>query len=176
MNLDKLYVLGTNCGNVASAARYACSSFCSHYHFAIVMTLVYVILVDNGKRDGLDKFLKAASSDPETVLHYEFMQDYKVLNHIHHSHGFGPIASCLSFSLFMLGFYILLFFSHYFKGPSEASRWPYRRGNLTDVFVYVQAFVYYRLTQFSAFELKQVPYFCLPANDLVDVIAPSCYR
>jgi hypothetical protein len=24
--------------------------------------------------------------------------------------------------------------------------------------------------------LKQVPYFCLPANDLVDVIAPSCYR
>lgn len=35
-------------------------------------------LVDNGTREGLDKFLKAASSDPETVLHYEFMQDYKV--------------------------------------------------------------------------------------------------
>lgn len=34
--------------------------------------------VDNGTRDGLDKFLKAASSEPETVLHYEFMQDYKV--------------------------------------------------------------------------------------------------
>ncbi|KAL8162854.1 hypothetical protein V2J09_014343 [Rumex salicifolius] len=66
LNLEKLYVLGTNC-------------------------------VDNGTREGLDKFLKAASSDPETVLHYEFMQDYKV------------------------------------------------------------------------------PYFCLPANDLVDVIAPSCY-
>jgi hypothetical protein len=28
---------------------------------------------------GLDKFLKAASDDPDTVLHYEFMQDYKVL-------------------------------------------------------------------------------------------------
>ncbi|XWS22421.1 hypothetical protein CRYUN_Cryun29cG0032500 [Craigia yunnanensis] len=66
LNLDKLYVLGTNC-------------------------------VDNGTREGLDKFLKEASSEPETVLHYEFMQDYKV------------------------------------------------------------------------------PYFCLPANDLVDVIAPSCY-
>lgn len=34
--------------------------------------------MDNGTRDGLDKFLKAASKEPETVLHYEFMQDYKV--------------------------------------------------------------------------------------------------
>ncbi|MCI34291.1 7-hydroxymethyl chlorophyll a reductase chloroplastic-like, partial [Trifolium medium] len=46
LNLDKLYVLGTNC-------------------------------VDNGNRAGLDKFLNAASDSPETVLHYEFMQDYK---------------------------------------------------------------------------------------------------
>ena len=30
--------------------------------------------VDNGPRQGLDKFLQAASQDPETVLHYEFMQ------------------------------------------------------------------------------------------------------
>ena len=43
LNLDALYVLGTNC-------------------------------VDNGPRQGLDKFLRAASSEPETVLHYEFMQ------------------------------------------------------------------------------------------------------
>lgn len=35
--------------------------------------------MDNGPREGLDKFLKAASDSPETVLHYEFMQDYKVL-------------------------------------------------------------------------------------------------
>jgi 7-hydroxymethyl chlorophyll a reductase len=35
--------------------------------------------VDNGTREGLDKFLNAASDSPETVLHYEFMQDYKVL-------------------------------------------------------------------------------------------------
>lgn len=34
--------------------------------------------MDNGTREGLDKFLKAASKEPETVLHYEFMQDYKV--------------------------------------------------------------------------------------------------
>ena len=34
--------------------------------------------MDNGTREGLDKFLNAASSEPETVLHYEFMQDYKV--------------------------------------------------------------------------------------------------
>ncbi|TQD78849.1 hypothetical protein C1H46_035580 [Malus baccata] len=79
LNLDKLYVLGTNC-------------------------------VDNGTREGLDKFLKAASSEPETVLHYEFMQDYKV--HLKHLDG----------------------------------------------------------------HIEEVPYFSLPANDLVDVIAPSCYR
>ncbi|XP_057742660.1 7-hydroxymethyl chlorophyll a reductase, chloroplastic isoform X7 [Arachis stenosperma] len=78
LNLDKLYVLGTNC-------------------------------VDNGTRGGLDKFLKAASETPETVLHYEFMQDYKV--HLKHLDG----------------------------------------------------------------HIEEVPYFCLPANDLVDVIAPSCY-
>lgn len=43
LQLDKLYVLGTNC-------------------------------VDNGPPEGLGKFLNAASSSPETVLHYEFMQ------------------------------------------------------------------------------------------------------
>lgn len=78
LNLDKLYVLGTNC-------------------------------VDNGPRQGLDKFLKAASKDPDTVLHYEFMQDYKV--HIKHLDG----------------------------------------------------------------SFEYIPYFSLPANDLNDVIAPSCY-
>ncbi len=30
--------------------------------------------VDNGPRAGLEKFLNAASADPATVLHYEFMQ------------------------------------------------------------------------------------------------------
>ncbi|KAL3683781.1 hypothetical protein R1sor_001803 [Riccia sorocarpa] len=65
--------------------------------------------VDNGPREGLDKFLKAASDDPDTVLHYEFMQDYKV--HLKHLDG----------------------------------------------------------------RIEEVPYFCLPADDLTDVIAPSCY-
>ncbi|BBG92616.1 hypothetical protein Prudu_000399 [Prunus dulcis] len=54
LNLDELYVLGTNC-------------------------------VDNGTREGLDKFLKAASSEPETVFHYEFMQNYTV--HLKHLDG-----------------------------------------------------------------------------------------
>ncbi|KAG4907108.1 hypothetical protein JHK86_055592 [Glycine max] len=43
------------------------------------------VQVDNGTREGLDKFLKAASQSPETVLHYEFMQDYKV--HLKHLDG-----------------------------------------------------------------------------------------
>ncbi|KAE9450614.1 hypothetical protein C3L33_17476, partial [Rhododendron williamsianum] len=67
LNLEKLYVLGTNC-------------------------------VDNGTREGLDKFLKAASDEPETV-------------HLKHLDG----------------------------------------------------------------RIEEVPYFSLPANELVDVIAPSCY-
>jgi 7-hydroxymethyl chlorophyll a reductase len=78
LNLEKLYVLGTNC-------------------------------VDNGPRKGLEKFLNAASKTPESVLHYEFMQDYRV--HLKMIDG---------------GY-------------------------------------------------EKVPYFCLPANDLNDVIAPSCY-
>lgn len=51
--------------------------------------LIYIflmILVDNGTREGLDKFLKAASKEPETVLHYEFMQDYKVFSSHFDSH------------------------------------------------------------------------------------------
>ncbi|GMH45828.1 hypothetical protein BSKO_13791 [Bryopsis sp. KO-2023] len=65
--------------------------------------------VDNGTRQGLDKFLKTASETPETALHYEFMQDYRV--HIKHTDG----------------------------------------------------------------HFEYIPYFSLPANDLNDVIAPSCY-
>ncbi|NET33252.1 MAG: hypothetical protein F6K19_14730 [Cyanothece sp. SIO1E1] len=65
--------------------------------------------VDNGKREGLNKFLNTASASPETVLHYEFMQDYQV--HFKHLDG----------------------------------------------------------------HIETVPYFCLPAKELNDVIAPSCY-
>lgn len=78
LNLEQLYVLGTNC-------------------------------TDNGPRAGLNKFLCAASSRPDDVLHYEFMQDFQV--HIKHTDG----------------------------------------------------------------TFEKVPYFCLPAAELTDVIAPSCY-
>mmetsp|Transcript_32457 Transcript_32457/g.103342 ORF Transcript_32457/g.103342 Transcript_32457/m.103342 type:complete len:393 (-) Transcript_32457:80-1258(-) len=73
---------------------------------------LYVIgtnCTDNGPREGLEKFLNAASDDPATVKHYEFMQDYRV--HLKHDDG----------------------------------------------------------------RMEKVPYFCLPADDLNDVIAPSCY-
>lgn len=38
--------------------------------------------VDNGPRQGLEKFLKAASTSPDTVLHYEFMQVHFLLPHL----------------------------------------------------------------------------------------------
>ena len=73
---------------------------------------LYVIgtnCTDNGRADGFQKFVGLASEDPDTVVHYEFMQDYQV--HFKHRDG----------------------------------------------------------------SYEKVPYFCLPSNDLVDVIAPSCY-
>ncbi|GBG65632.1 hypothetical protein CBR_g51515 [Chara braunii] len=41
--------------------------------------------VDNGTRQGFEKFLSVVSDDPATVLHYEFMQDFKV--HVKHTDG-----------------------------------------------------------------------------------------
>jgi hypothetical protein len=54
--------------------------FCYYVAWKIYCSfeILWFFSVDNGTREGLDKFLNAASSDPETVLHYEFMQDYKV--------------------------------------------------------------------------------------------------
>jgi 7-hydroxymethyl chlorophyll a reductase len=49
---------------------------------------LYVIgthCVDNGKREGLEKFLQTTSDSPETVQQYEFMQDYQV--HLKHTDG-----------------------------------------------------------------------------------------
>jgi 7-hydroxymethyl chlorophyll a reductase len=45
---------------------------------------------DNGPRDGLQKFLDVASKSPDTVIGYEFMQDYCV--HIKHLPG-SPIEN-----------------------------------------------------------------------------------
>ena len=41
--------------------------------------------VDNVSRAGLQKFLETTSRSPETVVHYEFMQDFRV--HFKHSDG-----------------------------------------------------------------------------------------
>ncbi|MEG3435725.1 Coenzyme F420 hydrogenase/dehydrogenase, beta subunit C-terminal domain [Pannus brasiliensis CCIBt3594] len=41
--------------------------------------------VDNVTREGLDKFLKTTSKSPDTVVHYEFMQDFRV--HFKHEDG-----------------------------------------------------------------------------------------
>jgi 3,8-divinyl protochlorophyllide a 8-vinyl-reductase (ferredoxin) len=41
--------------------------------------------VDNVSRAGLEKFLQTTSRSPNTVIHYEFMQDFKV--HFKHSDG-----------------------------------------------------------------------------------------
>jgi coenzyme F420-reducing hydrogenase beta subunit len=41
--------------------------------------------VDNVTRDGLQKFLETTSRSPETVVHYEFMQDFRV--HFKHEDG-----------------------------------------------------------------------------------------
>ena len=41
--------------------------------------------VDNVTRDGLQHFLETTSRSPETVVHYEFMQDFRV--HFKHSDG-----------------------------------------------------------------------------------------
>jgi coenzyme F420 hydrogenase subunit beta len=41
--------------------------------------------VDNVSREGLKKFLETTSRSPETVVHYEFMQDFRV--HFKHEDG-----------------------------------------------------------------------------------------
>ncbi|MCT0224170.1 Coenzyme F420 hydrogenase/dehydrogenase, beta subunit C-terminal domain [Synechococcus sp. CS-1328] len=41
--------------------------------------------VDNVSREGLQTFLESASRSPETVVHYEFMQDFRI--HFRHSDG-----------------------------------------------------------------------------------------
>ena len=41
--------------------------------------------VDNVSREGLQTFLESASATPDTVVHYEFMQDFRI--HFRHSDG-----------------------------------------------------------------------------------------
>ena len=51
--------------------------------------------MDNVHRDGLQKFLETTSRSPETVVHYEFMQDFNV----HFKHEDGTIEKVPFFGL-----------------------------------------------------------------------------
>ncbi len=51
--------------------------------------------VDNVSREGLQKFLDTTSRSPETVVHYEFMQDFR----IHFKHEDGSIEKVPFFGL-----------------------------------------------------------------------------
>lgn len=51
--------------------------------------------VDNVKREGLTKFLETTSRSPATVVHYEFMQDFRV----HFKHEDGSIEKVPFFGL-----------------------------------------------------------------------------
>ncbi|MCC0176131.1 Coenzyme F420 hydrogenase/dehydrogenase, beta subunit C-terminal domain [Waterburya agarophytonicola K14] len=51
--------------------------------------------VDNVSREGLQKFLNTTSRSPETVVHYEFMQDFR----IHFKHEDGSIEKVPFFGL-----------------------------------------------------------------------------
>ncbi|AFZ34182.1 coenzyme F420 hydrogenase/dehydrogenase beta subunit domain protein [Stanieria cyanosphaera PCC 7437] len=51
--------------------------------------------VDNVSREGLQKFLETTSKSPETVVHYEFMQDFRV----HFKHEDGSIEKVPFFGL-----------------------------------------------------------------------------
>jgi coenzyme F420 hydrogenase subunit beta len=59
---------------------------------------VYVLgtpCVDNVTRSGLQKFLETTSRSPQTVVHYEFMQDYQV----HFKHEDGSVEKVPFFGL-----------------------------------------------------------------------------
>lgn len=80
LNVKKLLFIGVGCQ--------VCTRFLSFWTFLQVQALrsvekyldlekLYVMgtnCVDNGKREGLERFLNVASETPETVRHYEFMQ------------------------------------------------------------------------------------------------------
>ncbi|ABG50173.1 coenzyme F420 hydrogenase/dehydrogenase beta subunit-like [Trichodesmium erythraeum IMS101] len=51
--------------------------------------------VDNVTREGLQKFLETTSKSPETVVHYEFMQDFRV----HFKHEDGTVEKVPFFGL-----------------------------------------------------------------------------
>jgi 3,8-divinyl protochlorophyllide a 8-vinyl-reductase (ferredoxin) len=77
-NLKRLLVIGVGCQIQALRA----------VEKELGLEKLYVLgtpCVDNVTREGLQKFLETTSRSPETVVHYEFMQDFRV--HFKHEDG-----------------------------------------------------------------------------------------
>lgn len=86
--LKKLLVIGVGCQIQALRA----------VQDKLGLEKLYVLgtpCVDNVSRDGLQKFLETTSRSPETVVHYEFMQDFRV----HFKHEDGSIEKVPFFGL-----------------------------------------------------------------------------
>ncbi len=76
--LKKLLVIGVGCQIQALRA----------VQDKLGLEKLYVLgtpCVDNVSREGLDKFLRTTSRSPDTVVHYEFMQDFRI--HFRHEDG-----------------------------------------------------------------------------------------
>ncbi|WP_216902709.1 Coenzyme F420 hydrogenase/dehydrogenase, beta subunit C-terminal domain [Synechococcus sp. CCY 9618] len=76
--IERLLAIGVGCQIQALRAVQA----------TLPLQKLYVLgmpCVDNVSRAGLQTFLESASSSPDTVVHYEFMQDFRI--HFRHSDG-----------------------------------------------------------------------------------------
>ncbi|WP_323358093.1 Coenzyme F420 hydrogenase/dehydrogenase, beta subunit C-terminal domain [Cyanobium gracile] len=76
--IERLLAIGVGCQIQALRAVQA----------TLPLQKLYVLglpCVDNVSRQGLQTFLESASRSPETVVHYEFMQDFRI--HFRHSDG-----------------------------------------------------------------------------------------
>ncbi len=76
--IERLLAIGVGCQIQALRAVQA----------SLPLQQLYVLgmpCVDNVSRQGLQTFLESASRSPDTVVHYEFMQDFRI--HFRHSDG-----------------------------------------------------------------------------------------
>ena len=76
--IERLLVIGVGCQTQALRA----------VQDSLGLKQLYVLgmpCVDNVSREGLQTFLDSTSRSPETVVHYEFMQDFRI--HFRHSDG-----------------------------------------------------------------------------------------
>ena len=76
--IERLLAIGVGCQIQALRAVQA----------TLPLQKLYVLglpCVDNVSREGLQTFLESASRSPDTVVHYEFMQDFRI--HFRHSDG-----------------------------------------------------------------------------------------